>query len=362
MNGTGDVVANDVSWGFDALNTIEMAPGSSKAPVKQEPTTPAPDLGQQGRKYDSDDDIQMAAKEKRKDSLDTASCRGSGASPDDKYGRKTGVIDLTGDDSDDEQDQPMPERQFVPRAEHDTTATLLSRRKSPSPPRTFTKGLAPIAAHPRKPAIVHRSKPPIRPASRRHSMVRSSPSPATSASHPVFGQRRRRLASQPVDFSLGASVTRSSTVRALECTPLGDSTDGMDQTPEHRSNSVQVTTPAPQETVSAPPVLQKALGPFIQEDDSSDEEVEEVSNNAKRTSPRASVVRLMKRPRTDKPTRIRHDAMAEESRVMRKKARERAQEEIATRANTMAPDTDHTTFDMSEEQAFLGLLRQRRMP
>jgi hypothetical protein len=48
--------------------------------------------------------------------------------------------------------------------------------------------------------------------------------------------------------------------------------------------------------------------------------------------------------------------------VMRKKARERAQEEIASRANTMAPDTDHTTFDMSEEQAFLGLLRQRRMP
>ena len=354
--GTNDFLTNDSSWGFDALNTSEMASNSPKAPVKQEPTTPAPDLEQQGRQSDHDEGIQNAANEKSEDYHNTADRRGSGTSSDDKYGRKTGVIDLTGDDSDDdEQDGPMPERQFVPRAEHDNSAPLSKRHKSPSPRRTFTKGLAPIAAHPRKPAIVHRSKPPIKPASRRPKPVSSSPSPAVTPSQNVFSQRRRRLTSQPIEFPLADSLTRSSTVRTLECSPLGDTPDSMDQTPDHESDHVQVTTPTSQEIISAPSVPQKALGPFLQDEDSSDEDVEEANNKTKKSTTREkSVARIIKRPRNDTPTRIRHDAMQEESRVMREKARERAHEDIATRANTMALDADDTAFDMFEEQAFLG--------
>lgn len=274
IHGVGDLLANDTSWGFDALDTTETPSSTSKTPVKQEPATPAPGLTQYERQYEYDDeDNQFATLNKSGDSHNTTGRQGTGTSSDDQYGRQSGVIDLTTEDSDDEQDLAMPERQFVPRAEHDSTASSFPRHKTASPPRTFTKGLEPIAAHPRKPPIVHRQKPPIKPAGRQRKTVSASPSPAVSASRGIFATKRRRLLStQPPDFQLGGTPDRSSsTVRTLECTPLGYSTDSMDQTPGREANPVEETN-ANQETSPIPSAPKNPSGPFVEVDDSSDDE------------------------------------------------------------------------------------------
>lgn len=231
--GVGNRIANDASWSFgalDALDTTETPSDSPKAPVKQELATPALDLAPY--RFDDEDD-QLPARKQGGDFNGTVGHRISGSSSEDKFGHKSGVIDLTGDDSDDdEQDLAMPERRFVPRAELDSAASSFRRQRTPSPPRTFTKGLEPIAAHPRKPPIVHRQKPPIKPAGRQRKTISASPSPAVAASQGVFTKRRRLLSAQPFDSHLTATLDRSSsTVRSLECSPLGNSTDSMDQTP-----------------------------------------------------------------------------------------------------------------------------------
>ena len=357
IHGVGDLVANDVSWGFDALDTTQTPSDSSKAPMKQEPTTPAPDLAQHKRQHNSDDeDIQDTASRTAGDSRDTTDRRGSGISSNDKYGHESGVIDLTLEDSDDEQDLDMPERRFVPRAEHDSTASSFPRQKTSSPPRTFTKGLEPIAAHPRKPPIVHRSKPPIKPAGRQRKTISASPSPAATASQTVFTKRRRLLSAQPSDFQLPRS---SSTVRTLECTPLGYSTDSTDQTPGREVNPTEETE-AIQETTSTPSAPKNPFGPFLEEGDSSDD-VEKKAARPKKTYTRDSVTRLLDRPRNDTPIRSGFDAMVEQSRAMRARAAQRAQEDLATRANTVAPRADNANVDMIDEQAFLGLPHRRGM-
>ena len=354
--GVGDLVANAATLDFDALETAPFPSTSSKAPVEREPTTPALSLTQHKWNYDSDDDdIESTASKKIKGLNGTTSRKESGASSDDKYGRKTDVIDLTGGDSDDEQDLPMPERQFVPRAEHDSTASSFPRQKTSSPPRTFTKGLEPIAAHPRKPPIVHRQKPPIKPVSRQRKPI-STASPTPASAVPIIsGQRRRLLSTRPNLLRLSDTPDRSSTVRTLECTPLGDSTDTMDQTPSQEPDPNQGMTT----TISSAP--QNPSGPFFEEDYSSEDEEEE-AKAAKETSPRKSVTKLMRRPRHDPATRAMHNDIVEESRVMRAKARERAQEDLATWANTVAQSADNTDVDMIDEQAFLGFPRRRGMP
>ena len=344
--GVGDLVPNDASWGFDALDTTGTPPSDSNIPVKREPATPALDHAHNKRQYDSDDDDnQLPASKKSAGSYDAMGRRGSGTSSDDKYGRKTGVIDLTGEDSDDEQDLTMPERQFVPRAEYDSSASSFPRQKISSPPRTFTKGLEPIAAHPRKPPIVHRQKPPIKPAGRQRKTVSASPSPAIAAGQPVLNQRRRLLSTQPNDFPLVQTPTRSSsTVRTLEGTPLGCSTDRMDQTPGRELN------------------LMNHSGPFEEDDDSSEDEAG-VAAAPKEAPSRDSVTRFLNRPRNDTPVRSRQNDILEHSRAMRAQARERAQEDSATRANTVAPGAGNADVDMTDEQqAFLGLPHRRTMP
>lgn len=361
--GGGDLVGNDASWDFgalDALGTTETPSDSSKGPVKQEPATPAPDLAQ----YRSDDDEnQLVAREQSDDPHITASRRVSGSSSEDKFGHKSGVIDLTGDDSDDdEQDLSMPERRFVPRAEHDGTASSFQRQKTSSPPRTFTKGLEPIAAHPRKPPIVHRSKPPIKPVDRQRKTTSATPSPATPASQAVFAKRRRLLSIQPTGLhNLAATPDRSSsTVRSLECTPLDYSTDSMDQTPGWEVNPIEETD-ATHETAPTASAPKNPSGPFLEDDDSSDDTGEK-DPPTKKTTSRNSMTKLLKRPRNDTPTRSAYDIMVEESRAMRAKAHQRAQEDLATRANTVAPGANNADVDMIDEQAFLGLPHRRGMP
>lgn len=338
----------DASWSFDALETIETPASSYRAPVKQEAKTPAPGLEQLPQQYDSDD-IQITAtkSKKRKPPHVTTGREVSGTSSDDIYGRKTGVIDLTGDDSDEEHDHTIPERQFVPRPEDDSATTRFQKRKSPSPPRTFTNGLSPIPAHPRKPPIVHRSKPPIKPHDKRRKTVSSSPAANSQASHPVFNQRRRKLSAQVLDLQIAETPTRSSTVRTLVCTSLGATTD-TDETPIQDTNPNSWVPPKPS-------------GPFIEEDDSSGGE--QVVAKIRKTSSRNSLARLTHRPRNDTPTRARYEDMVKESRRMRERARERAQEDPTTRATTVISTADNTAlatlFDPSGEQPFLGVPHPR---
>lgn len=358
--GVGDLVANDASWSFDALDTTETPSSDSKAPVKQEPTTPAPGSAQHNGQYDSHNvDIDFKASKKSRDSDGATGRQASGTSSDDKYGHKTGVIDLTAEDSDDEQDLTMPERQFVPRAELDSTASPFPRQKTSSPPRTFTKGLEPIAAHPRKPPIMHRQKPPIKPVSRHRKPVNaSSPSPA-SAVPTISGQRRRLLSAQPNIFSFSETPDRSSTVRTLECTPLGDSTDSMDQTPGRETDSIEETD-AIREKTPVPTVAKNPSGPFVEDGDSSEDE-DEAAAKTKKIYAR-NVTRFLKRPRDNTPTRARNIELVEQSRVMRAKAHERAQADFATRANTVALRADNADVDMIDERAFLGLPHRKGMP
>lgn len=366
--GVGDLVANDASWNFDALDTTETPSSNSTAPVKREPTTPAPGFAQHNDQYDShNDDIYFTASKNSRETDVATGRQASGTSSDDKYGHKTGVIDLTADDSDDEQDLAMPERQFVPRAELDSAASSFPPQKTSSPPRTFTKGLEPIAAHPRKPPIVHRQKPPIKPPGKQRRTVSSSPLPTVPAVQAVFTKRRRLLSTQPTNFRFSSTPDRSSsTVRTLECTPLDYSTDSKDQTPGRETDPIEETD-AIREQTPVPSVAKNPSGPFFEEDFSSEDEEEaaavpEVPDVTEEDKPRPSVTRLLKRPRSDAPTRATHDDILEQSRAMRAKARERAQEDLATRANTVAPDTNNTAFDQSDERAFLGLPRRRRMP
>jgi hypothetical protein len=358
----GDLVANGASWDFgplDALDTTETPSDSSKAPIKQELATPAPDFAQYKGQYESDDENnQTTARKQNSHSCGTKGRQGTGSSSEDKFGHKSGVIDLTGEDSDDdEQDLAMPERRFVPRAELDNAASSFPRQKTASPPRTFTKGLEPIAAHPRKPPIVHRQKPPIKPAGRQRKTVSVSPSPAVAAHQTVFTKRRRLLSSQPADFQLPRS---SSAVRTLECTPLGYSTDSTDQTPGREVNPNEETNAMP-ETTPTPSGPKNPCGPFLEEDDSSDDTGEKAAPPKKKYS-RDSVTRLLDRPRNDTPIRSAYNVMVEQSRVMRARAHQRAQEDLATRANTVAPGADNADVDTIDEQAFLGLPHRREMP
>jgi hypothetical protein len=335
--------ADTTSWSFDNLNTTEGRSASFDAPKKKEAASPVPGVDHQRRPFGLDDTQAQAEQEKRDSPL--AAARGvSGSSPDDKYGRKSGVIDLTADDSEDEQDMTAPERQFVPRAEDDNIVARFQRPKIPSPPRTFTRGLSPIAAHPRKAPIVHRSKPPIKPHFQRQINLKSSPAPSNQ-SHSVFKHRHIATARQANEIHLAGRRSSSSSVRTLEGTPLGDSTDSMSKSP--------VREQAPRS--NGP---RKANGPFIQDDDTSSEE--DFAAN-KKTNARASVDRLTKRPRNDTPARTRYDEMVKQSAEMREESR-RARDDAITRANTVVPGADHTTsaaFNLSGSHSFLGPPHQR---
>jgi hypothetical protein len=126
----------------------------------------------------------------------------------------------------------------------------------------------------------------------------------------------------------------------------------MDQTPsqEPEPNQGQPTIASASQNVS---------GPFIEVDDSSEDEEE--TSETQENPPRRSVTRLIKRPRHDTTAKLRHNDIFEQSRAMRAKARERAQEDLAIRSNTAAPGSSNADLDVPEAQAFLGLPHRRRM-
>jgi hypothetical protein len=132
-----------------------------------------------------------------------------------------------------------------------------------------------------------------------------------------------------------------------------DQTPGREVKPIEETDATKDTTP----TDSGPKI---PSGPFLEDEDSSDDTPQKAPP-PKKTSSRNSMTKLLKRPRNDTPTKAEYDAMMEESRAMRAKAHQRAQEDIATRANTVAPGADNADVDMIDEQAFLGLPHRRRM-
>ena len=262
---------------------------------------------------------------------------------DERFGRKTGVIDLTLDDSssdEDDNEQPFPERQYVPQANNEPNAPLLGRRTA-SPPRTFTRDLPPLPAHAKQAPIVHRSKPPIKPENRRQTSNVASPAPA---SRPIFNRGSRPLT--PANNTSQSVASISGSTQYSQPGPVRRSTANSSTTP---------TTP-------------KAAGPFVEDDGDSDSEEESATKSPDRTVPRPSVTRLIDRPRNDTPKRVALGKMLEESKLMRERAHERLLEEIgggsiSTRTNNApaqnAVNQSQVSTQSTEDQSFLGVPRPR---
>lgn len=212
-SGLTDLALKNTSWNFDALNTAETPDRSSSTPVKHEATSPGSLTGSQKRALDDDNTQEPNSKKARSNHIGAVQDAANNAS----HSRFGGVVDLTGDDSDDEVDLVMPERQFVPRAEDDGKADHLQRRKAPTPPRTFTNGLPPVTAHPKQPPLMARSKPPIKPRSNRQSTVSSSHKPASPS---VFSRPPRPSPSPTGGLNLSRQQTGAPPVGPLECVLL----------------------------------------------------------------------------------------------------------------------------------------------
>lgn len=345
--GLGGLYTSNSTWSFSNIGNTTAPVGSSFESMKVEAASPLAETAGQKRYYEHEDEPDLMNKKARDENTRAVSAV-SGTSSDDRFGRKTGVIDLTLDEDssdEEEQPQPLPERQYVPRAEDDDDdlASFL-RRKSPSPPRTFTRGLSPIAAHPRKAYIVHRSKPPIKPAYRRQSTF--SPSPARAA-HQIFN-RNTRSPSHALNAPRTATPSaRSPLVFSQEGVPLGSTTARSSATFGNQNQSAD----------------EKPAGPFLQDDDSDGDEEMAKALGAHRDSSLASVIN---RPRQDTPAKNDLASIQEESRRMREQALERTQNRFATPANafTPAPNANtpgDSTPTLSGEQSFLGLPHQRKM-
>jgi hypothetical protein len=133
----------------------------------------------------------------------------------------------------------------------------------------------------------------------------------------------------------------------------------MDQTPGREVNPLEGTD-ATKETTPTASAPKNSSGPFFEDDDSSDDAGKKAAPPKKKYS-RDSMTRLLDRPRNNTPIRSAYDVMVEESRAMRARAHQRAQEDLATRGNTVAPGADNADVDMIDEQAFLGLPHRRGM-
>lgn len=333
--GLTDLYSSSSTWNFNAIGANATPSLNEIAQVKQEMATPVPERGNHKRQRSPTDSSHEPLSKKAKARARQTS--------DERFGRKTGVIDLTLDDSssDDDDGQPFPERQFVPGANDEPGITRSGRRTMQSPPRTFTRDLSPIAAHSRKAPIVHRSKPPIKPENRRQTpMTSSSPAPI---SRPVFNRMLRPLAparNNTVSQS-STSITRS--------------------TPSSQRALVGLSTANSSTTL----IRNKTDGLFIDDDDSSEEELSTKTHG--RAVPRTSMVRLIDRPRFDTPKRTALSDMQEESRAMRERAHERLLGEAGGHASSpSAVDCAPVIVDQllvstqsSQNQSFLGVPRPR---
>jgi len=334
--GLNELHSGNPTWNFNSIDASVSPSLNEIAQVKQEmAATPVPERGSQKRPRTPTDAPHPPLSER--------AMKRARQTSDERFGRKTGVIDLTLDESSSEEEnaQPPPERQFVPGANDQPNTPHFARRQSPIPPRTFTTGLNPIPAHHRPAPIVHRSKPPIKPGNRRQSSKLASPLPT---SRPVFNR-----ASRPLTPANNINTTSQSNPS------ISGSTQYSQRAPVDPSTANSSTTP----------VVQKSAGPFVDDDDDDSDE-EPAKKGSRRAVPRTSVARLTDRPRYDTPVRANLASMLAESRSMRKRANGQlfgetgglASSPLANDSGQMDVDQPEASVQQSEDQSFLGVPRR----
>lgn len=329
--GLNELHSGGHGWSFDSIGVNASSSSNEIAQVKQEmAATPAPGNHKRPRSP-TDTPHPLLSKRARERARQTS---------DERFGRKTGVIDLTLDESSSEEEDaqpvsPLPERQFVPGANDESSTPRLARDQSP---RTFVTGLPPIAAHHRPAPTVHRSKPPIKPEYRRQSSQLASPA---QTSRPVFNRTSRPLTpANNVNNTGRSNPSISGSTQYSQRAPIDPST----------ANS------------SITPVVQKSAGPFVDDDDDTGSDEESAKKDFRGKVTRTSVARLMDRPRNDTPVRANLASMMEESKAMREKAHRRIVGETESFASSpIAHNPDQMEVDMqqSQDQSFLGIPHQR---
>ncbi|KAM0716226.1 hypothetical protein Q7P37_007671 [Cladosporium fusiforme] len=299
--GLSDLRSSQAPWSFAGIDKDSNSNSFAITPAKTDAALPVT----RNEKRQRDGDITYGPSKKKvlREPTGRSSITSSPIRLDGDKDSSMGVIDLTSDVEDGDEETTFPERQFIPRADEDTKAPDPTRRKSPSPPRTFTRGLSPVAAHPRKPPIVHKSKPPIKPPGRKQK--RSTPSPVAS-SHHVFRSRASLSAAQSSLSRVPTPVARSSLAGDIGAQSSKDASTAV------TSNSER----APR------------VGPFVDDSSSEDE-----ANLEAPSGPRDSLQRLVGRPRHDTTEREELVQAQEHSKSMRENAQQKNQRGLAT------PDT-----------------------
>jgi hypothetical protein len=336
--GLNELPSGVPTWDFDSIADNASPSMNDIAQVKQEmAATPAPERGNRKRPLTPTDAPRPPLSER--------AMKRARQTSEERYGRKTGVIDLTLDESSSEEEDaqpvgPLPERQFVPGANEEPSTPHFD---APNLPRTFVRGLGPYAAHHRPAPITHRSKPPIKPENRRQSSQLASPA---QTGRPVFNRTSRPLTpANNVNSTTRSNPSISGSTQYSQRAPIDPST----------ANS------------STTPVVQKTGGPFVDDDNDSDGDEESAKKDPRKTVSRTSVTRLMDRPRNDTPVRASLVSMLEESKAMRGRAHGRiggetegfASSPITHNPNQMDVDQPEVDMQQSEGQSFLGVPRPR---
>lgn len=343
--GLSDLVATKSSWRFDRIDDQSK---HQSVPPEREVLAPSAGLSRQKR-ANVDPTAYEHSSKRVKDAREAVRVPSLTTSSDERYGRRTGVIDLTADSDESDQEQILPEQQPVPNANYgkqeqeyptrhfvpdaDDSKPVV-RQTSPSPPRTFTRGLSPIAAHPRRAPIMTRCKPPIKPASRRQ-----TPHTASSNSLNVFHNNQPRSPEVAIASSRNTTPTARSTPRS----------------PFNATSTIKSSF-----TMSGTPLGIKKSGPFMQEDDSSSDD----QSVAPQKVPRDSVAILANRPKCDTPVRADISRLQAESKSMRDRAQQKHQSDFVTPSLDQSAIENQPVLDGKEnpkDESFLDLPHQRTM-
>lgn len=329
--GLADLLSSGTTWSF---NNMQVVTGSGKTAVthlKRE--SDSPDDGPAGKRRQHDDGFSHGLTSTANDDTNYFTHR-SGDDAGESYNHNIGVIDLTSDIEDSDQEQGFPERQFVPRATNEADSSRLPKQKVPDQPRKFTRGLSPIAPHPKKPPIVHRSKPPVKPLSQKQALSTNSPGPS---GHSVFNTR------------LKSAEARASTSRSM--TPLLGSTTNRSEVPGSLGTlSTRLSTP------STRPIKAR---PFLQEDSSSEDEAPTITRAD-------SLGRLLNRTRRGPSAAEDLAHLQEQSRKMREVAYQNKTTGESESMTTLDNESVHgsgfsLTLNEADDLSFLGVPHQRMM-
>lgn len=337
--GLANILTN--TWSF---KNIDRGTNNKHAMTPLKTETPLPGFRAEKRLHDSDVVYGPSKKRRSREREMASENTVSGNNPSNDQHCEMDVIDLCSDEEGDKQETTpkekttFPERQFVPRAEENTKTPDPKRRKSPSPPRTFIRGFSPIAAHPRKPPLVSKSRPPIKPVGRRSNSKRASATPAATSIQVFQKNCSNSSATLPTPPQLGTSAVRD--------TPL--------LSPERPLEGVPATLTPISERIPR-------KGPFLQDDASSSDEDTPMEN---KHAARDSLESLVRRPKHDTPARQDLARMKETSKSLRVQAQQKTQQKAHNGVST--PDTSTKTLESDPDlstspglpQSFLGTPHQ----